>query len=124
MSSFLTPLVVTPMPDGRKWKLVRPFSYHVGNLQSKTKITIKAGFVTDFASVPSQLWWLIPPWGTYGKAAIVHDWLYHEQIFTRGIADHIFYEAMGVLRVPHWKRLLMLWAVRLFGRVTWKERKK
>lgn len=119
MSSFLSPLVVTPMPDGRKWRLVRSFTYHVGSLQSKTKVIVKAGFITDFASVPSQMWWLLPPWGKYGKAAIIHDYLYQNHLFTRGIADHIFFEAMGVLKVPTWKRLLMFWAVRIFGRVTW-----
>lgn len=36
---------------------------------------VPAGFVTDFASVPRFATWLIPRFGKYTKAAILHDWL-------------------------------------------------
>lgn len=35
--------------------------------------TVPAGFVTDFASVPATVNWLIPSYGQYTLAAIVHD---------------------------------------------------
>lgn len=34
---------------------------------------VPAGFVTDFASVPAMVNWLIPSYGQYTLAAIVHD---------------------------------------------------
>lgn len=37
--------------------------------------TVPAGFVTDFASVPQFMYWLIPSYGQYTNAAVVHDWL-------------------------------------------------
>lgn len=37
--------------------------------------TVPAGFRTDFASVPRVVQWLIPSYGRYTLAAIVHDWL-------------------------------------------------
>lgn len=37
--------------------------------------TVPAGFVTDLASVPQWLTWLVPIQGVGDRAAIVHDWL-------------------------------------------------
>ena len=37
--------------------------------------TVPAGFVTDLASVPRCLTWLVPIAGVHDRAAIVHDWL-------------------------------------------------
>ncbi len=37
------------------------------------KFTVKAGFVTDFASVPTMVSWLIPSYGKYTLAVIIHD---------------------------------------------------
>uniref|UniRef100_A0A6M3KK14 DUF1353 domain-containing protein n=1 Tax=viral metagenome TaxID=1070528 RepID=A0A6M3KK14_9ZZZZ len=120
MSSFTTPLIVTPMLDGRKWKLVEPFRYHVGTRRSKEVITVPVGFITDFASVPSIFWSLIPPTGKYGKATVVHDFLYQAKTRTRKEADAIFLEAMAVLGVKNWRKYPMYWAVRLFGWLAWR----
>uniref|UniRef100_A0A6H1ZSQ1 DUF1353 domain-containing protein n=1 Tax=viral metagenome TaxID=1070528 RepID=A0A6H1ZSQ1_9ZZZZ len=120
MSSFTSPLIVTPLDDGRTWKLVEPFRYHIGDRNSENIITIPEGFVTDFASVPSIFWTLIPPYGKWGKAAVVHDFLYQFQYRTRKEADKIFLEAMGVLKVKNWRKYPMYLAVRWFGWLAWK----
>jgi hypothetical protein len=120
VSSFTTPLVVTPLDNGRDWKLVDPFEYHVGSLGSDEVIRVPAGFVTDFASVPRFFWRLIPPWGRYGKAAVVHDYCYAERLYSRRRCDRIFLEAMGVLSVPRWRRIPMYLAVRAFGWRGWR----
>ncbi len=124
MSSFTSPLVVSPLVDGRRWKLVFQFGYDVGHKGSVDRITVPAGFVTDFASTPSPIWWLIPPWGKYGKAAVVHDYLYLVKTRTRKEADGIFREAMVVLGVPEWQVFVMYWAVRAFGWPAWHYRKE
>lgn len=123
MSSFTTPLVVSPLTDGRRWRLVFPFGYDVGYEGSDDRITVPTGFVTDFASTPPPIWWLIPPWGKYGKAAVVHDYLYLVKTRTRKEADGIFREAMVVLGVPEWQVFVIYWAVRLFGWPAWHYRK-
>lgn len=120
-SSFTTPLVVSPLPDGRKWRLVYSFIYITNVLPLKVEIRIGAGFITDFASVPFFAWWLIPKWGKYGKAAVVHDYLYQYGALGRKRADDVFREAMGILGVVPWRRFLMYWAVRLFGWMAWKK---
>jgi len=110
---------VTPLDDGRHWRLVQPFDYHVGSLSSTEIIRVPAGFVTDFASVPRLLWYVIPPWGRYGKAAVVHDFCYTHRLYSRRRADRIFLEAMKALSVPLWKRIVMVVAVRIFGWWAW-----
>ena len=49
-SSFTSPLWVTPLPGGRRWKLLRSFSYHIGSKKSRHIIKVPKGFITDFAS--------------------------------------------------------------------------
>tara|TARA_Y100000310_G_scaffold338319_2_gene427632 strand:+ start:325 stop:702 length:378 start_codon:yes stop_codon:yes gene_type:complete len=116
MSSFTSHLVVSPLPDGRRWRLARPFTYHLGSKYSIDYINVPKGFVTDFASSPFFTWSIIPSWGRYGKAAVLHDFCYQTGWRTRKDADNLFREAMDVLGVRKWRVFLMFWAVRLFAR--------
>ena len=120
MSRFTQPLVVTPRPDGRTWIVLSDFGYEVGEEGSGDVISVNIGFHTDFASIPRPLWVFLPRWGKYGNAAVVHDYLYWEQPRSRKTSDDIFLEGMGVLEVPRWKRYLIYYAVRWFGRFAWR----
>ena len=134
MSSFTSELIVTPL-DGRRWKLKKEFTYHIGSKCSSKKIMIPSGFITDFASSPRIFWPIVSPWGKWGKAAVLHDYLYwlarQKQYFVfddwswasedgRKAADDIFLEAMEVLGVKRWRRFLMYWGVRAFGFLAWR----
>ncbi len=123
MSSFTTPLVVTPIGDGRRWKLLEPFIYYRTG-REHLRYRVPKGFITDFASVPRLLWPILPPYGRYGKAAVLHDWLYRSGIEDRKGADLIFKEAMGVLGVAKWKIAVLYWGVRLFGGERFKQLRK
>lgn len=120
MSSFTDPLTVTKLSNGR-WKVERSFRYYIGDEGSNDFVDVPYGFETDFASVPRPFWAILPPDGTYSQAAVLHDWLYSikggdiEPPRDRKECDDIFLEAMGVLKVPGWKRYLMYYAVRSFG---------
>jgi len=116
MSEFTAPLIVESMPDGRRWRLVDKFAYHVGSYPSGFVIEVPTGFMTDFASVPWMFWWLIPPTGRYGKACVIHDFMLKNAWATKKVADAIFYEAMLVLGVGKAKAYLMYTAVRIFGK--------
>lgn len=107
------------MPDGRKWRLQRSFTYHIGSKYSKSYVNVPRGFVTDFASVPQFLWSWLPYWGKYGKAAIIHDYIYQTHCKTRKEADLIFREAMIVAGTPRWKAQLMYLGVHWFGWIAW-----
>jgi hypothetical protein len=80
-----------------------------------TQITVPAGFETDLASVPRLLWGLIPPYGRYIRAAIIHDYLYATGKIDRERADGIFLALMRQDKVEKWKQIIMYLAVRGFG---------
>lgn len=73
---------------------------------------VEAGFPTDLASVPLIMTWLLPRYGLYTKAAVVHDKLCRpDSPIDRFDADEVFNEMMGVLEVPKLRRLLIVSAV-------------
>lgn len=119
MSRFTRALLVSPKADGKSWILRAPFSYAVGSEDSGDVIEVEEGFVTDFTSVPRIFWAVIPRWGTYGNAAVVHDWLYWTQERPRAEADAVMLEAMNVLGVGLITRLTIFWGARLFGGIAW-----
>lgn len=123
-TSFTKPLIVKHL-DGLRWELVEEFFYHIGSEDGPEVIHVPKGFITDFASIPRAFWTIIGhPTGKYGKAAVIHDHLYHTQTVTRGRADRIFLEAMKVLKVSWWRRRMMWLAVRSFGWRPWNRHKK
>jgi hypothetical protein len=119
MSRFTNVLIVSPLPDGKTWYLRRAFSYDVGTEGSGDAINVPIGFLTDFASVPRPLWWLLPRWGRYGNAAVVHDFGYWDQSRKRPEVDRIFLEGMMVLGVGWFTRTALYLAVRLVGWWGW-----
>jgi hypothetical protein len=124
MSRFTNVLEVSPLSDGKTWITRAPFGYDVGQEDSKDKINVPIRFMTDFASVPGPFTSFLPHWGKYGNAAVIHDFLYWEQIRDRKKADDIFLEAMEVLGVSWFVRNLMYRMVRWFGGMAWKGNKK
>lgn len=118
MSSFTSPLIVEKVGE-RLWKIYRELIYHVGNKDSADIIIVPVGFQTDFASIPFLFWTLLPPDGQYTAAAVIHDFLYFTQTRTRLVSDRIFLEAMKVLKVNIFKRLIMYQAVRLWSWIPW-----
>jgi hypothetical protein len=119
MSRFTSVLIVSPLADGHTWVIRSDFGYDVGAKGSGDVVDVPLGFRTDFASVPRLLWVLLPPWGKYGNAAVIHDYLYWVQTRPRKAADAILFEAMGVLAVAPIQKYPMYWAVRLFGWWVW-----
>ncbi|ECX4466036.1 DUF1353 domain-containing protein [Salmonella enterica] len=114
MSQFTTPAILE-MLDHYLWRIHEPFEFYLSDDNSDV-ISVPAGFITDLASVPRVFWTLLPPDGKYAKAAIIHDYMYDNALRTKKEADLIFLDGMTVLGVPKWKRLMMYWAVRVFGR--------
>jgi hypothetical protein len=122
MSAFTGPLTLTHLDaDWRRWRVVTPLQYEVGFLGSGRLIIVPPGFETDGASVPRPLWSLLPAWGRYSRAAVVHDRLCtllnagtpHAEAPDRRHADAIFYEAMKVCGVSPIIRFVMWLAVRI-----------
>jgi hypothetical protein len=85
--------------------------------------TVPAGFLSDFASSPRPAWVIVPPWGRYSPATVVHDYLYWIQRYTRKETDLIFYHHMRQLGVRGTRARLMYRAVRLGGWRPWQRYK-
>lgn len=112
---FETRVIVSPSPDNsRQWVLVEPLEYQADH----DHFMVPKGFVTDFASVPRVVAWLIPRYGRWTPAAILHDYLWSEARagrFNKPDADGIFNQALRELGVPFLRRWLMWTAVRWAG---------
>ena len=127
---FITPLEVEFL-DGDRWKLISPLIYV---LENEETIYIPAGFYTDFASVPRGLWNILPPIGRYGRAAVLHDYLYQRRLIwtvegparfcTRGEADSIFRQVMGDEGINVMTRWMMYSALRTAGWAAWRGARK
>jgi len=115
------PLRFELMPNGHSAQLIKDYKIR---LADNRIITVPSGFETDFASVPRLFWRIVPPWGRYSPAAVVHDFLYHTGMLRRSEADRIFLELMKRLSVPFWKRRMMYWAVRVGGWKAWNNSRK
>lgn len=107
----------------KHWVVTEPFVYYVGAKGSPVTVEIPLGYHSDGATIPACARWLLPPWGKYGQACVVHDYLceYLEvkvngepRTITRQRADEIFLEAMIVLNVNPIKRFVMYQAVALW----------
>jgi hypothetical protein len=91
------------------------------------RITIPAGFTYDGSSewvmsiFPGFLLWIfaIGQDGPHRAAALVHDYLYVEQLVPRKRADDIFYEMMVAAKVPKWRAGVRWLAVRALGWVVY-----
>lgn len=115
-------LAASERNGGDRWDVTQSFDFYTGPKENGEVITIPQGFVTDGATVPRLFWGLIPPWGKYGQAAVVHDYLcmggvIHDTVLNtnylppRAETDLIFLEAMTVLKVNWLTREIMYGAV-------------
>jgi len=87
----------------------------LGDRDGRFELTVPAGYVTDFASVPRLPLAYLLAGNTAQASAVVHDFLY-EMKAPRAWADDVFAAAMEAEGVAAWRRGLMWSAVRLFGR--------
>lgn len=87
-------------------------------------VTVKAGYRTDLASIFKVLGTLIPKYGGFNAAAVIHDAALtndcfadtgERQTWTRGYANDLFSEGLKACGVSWWRRSLMVAAVRLFA---------
>ena len=104
--------VVVEQVDAVNWRVLEPITYR----GQRDVWTVPAGAGTDFASVPRVFVWLVPSYGKYTAAAILHDHLWREVVpagtLSRLDADGLFRQAMRQLGVPFAQRWLMWAAVR------------
>lgn len=123
--------VASKILDAKYWRVTEAFRYYIGNEGSNRFVDVPLGFLTDGASVPAYLRWLIPARGTYSQATTLHDWLCEHYEITQvvnGVAsplridrkeiDRILYEAMRVLDVSAFSRNIIQVGVDAYRVVT------
>ncbi len=125
-SSFRTPLYLEFQDDGI-WRLTAPFEF--ASKETESIIRVPADFLTDFASVPQVFWNILPPTGRYGKAAVIHDWLYQTRnagthLCTRSEADSVLREGMDALGIDQVTRWTIYTGIRVGGWAAWHNYRK
>ena len=107
------------------WIVKKEFKVEIDGDPNKFVI-IPKGFLTDGASVPRLFWSLLPPWGSYGQAVVLHDYLVESLSYDdngskitieRKHADRIFNNAMQELGVNDLTRKAMYNAVRGYSKL-------
>lgn len=123
-------------------KVSMPFSFTWPRGTSSltaNRVTVPAGFVTDYASIPSlaqRLAGLRPNDPDYDQPAVLHDFLcqrlrsdiigvnsgvaFSSQELSRKEVDDIFLMAMEARGCPAWKRSVLYAAVRTYAVLTFK----
>lgn len=123
-------------------RVTMPFSFTWPNEYSKmlsNRVTVPAGFVTDYASIPAlaqRLAGLRPKDPDYDQPAVLHDWLCqrlsldvignysgaitNSRKLSRKDVDNIFLMAMEARGCPAWKRSILYAAVRTYAVLTFK----
>lgn len=134
MGKFLDQLTISPRNDGESWVLDTEFDYWTDVLTPRVTFHVPVGFVTDLASIPRIFWNILPPFGKYTGAAVIHDYLYQRQCYqsgekqitalTRKQCDDVLMEAMGVLDVGWLTRWTIYLAVRSWGWIAWNGHKE
>lgn len=130
---ILTKLIVEDIGfQGELWKLRNPLSVYLPDFDGT--LIVEAGFVTDFASIPSAVQHLIAKNGPWDVPAVVHDWIYkhagqvyvlktderlHGLELTRKQADDLMLAIMVFTETELWRRQAIHKSVRLFGQQFW-----
>jgi hypothetical protein len=109
---FLQESLLVRTGDGQNFTLAEPLRYQTN---AGTIITAPAGTTTDGASTPRATWPLLPPFGKYWLAAVLHDYLYRYTYLPQDYCDGILLEAMRSLGVPEATCLEIYDGVRVGG---------
>jgi|1186.fasta_scaffold02955_4 hypothetical protein len=108
--------VVIRQKNPTQFELQEPFRY-VGPLNAESgerdEWLVDIGDVTDLASIPNLLTWLVPRYGRHSLPALLHDHLQHATGVTSARADAIFRDTMHTTKVPFARRWAMWAAVSL-----------
>lgn len=112
------------------WDTIPGFRYYIGEENSTRYVDVETNFMTDGATIPRWLWWLLPPIGEYTQCTTLHDKLcttyYIIQVVngtptrvkvTRKQIDAILKESMDVLQVTPWKKTVIMAGVTAYRMV-------
>ena len=114
---FICTCDLIPLKDGVNWRLAKKYGFWS---PATGLVSVPAGFVTDLASVPRLFWNIVAPF-TIAEEAVIHDWLYRTQHFSRETSDKILLQAMVAMKRKWILRQVVYLAVRFFGEAAWRD---
>lgn len=106
------------------WVVKKGFIYYLDDTFT-SYVYVPRGYLTDGASVPRMFWNIIPAWGEYGQACVLHDYLCEYNYYFDGLnsftlsrkkVNKIFDDSMRVLNVSNSKRFLIYNGVEFYRR--------
>lgn len=117
MSSFTEPLIIRFL--GNEYETEREMKYYF-EYSDGDFIIIPSGFKTDLISIPRVFWSIFGhPAEYYAQAAVLHDYMIFlcksQGTYSRKFADQTFKNALEILNVPKWKKIIMYGIVRAFS---------
>ncbi len=87
--AFLSPVEYKDIGDG-EYQLCKALVYISKAGQT---YTVPKGFITDLATIPDKLHFILPPDGDYEESAVLHDYLLKDG-YSRSRASSLFFESM------------------------------
>lgn len=126
--TFKSKLNLSSIRGTNKWRLEERLVYTGSSYI--VPIAVPTGFITDFASIPKYLRFIIDNDDPIIRdGAVIHDYLYsicsnlkYSRV-TRKIADDLLFDAMIDLGATRIKAYTAYYAVRLFGGLFYKKGK-
>lgn len=130
LSKINNPVKTSYIIDSRKrtkWKTFVLEDEVIVELSNGVLLEIPAGFMWDKSSSPRIFWSLIPPFGNFEIAALIHDYIYVncKDKFTRQFADLEMYKwsiAIQGTKKISWYNIdntIRYYAVKWFGGSVW-----
>jgi DNA-binding Lrp family transcriptional regulator len=105
-----------------RFKKYRLLNDVIVTMSNGNPLLIPEGFKWDLSSSPRFLWAIFPPDGDFEIAALIHDYLYQNQIYSRKFSDREMYAWSKVANkknpVDNFLRYI---AVRALGWLVWKK---
>ena len=116
---MFTELKVKVINSGKNRVILEDYTYE----DDKYIITVKAGFNTDGASIPTAFWSVLssPFDGPLTYGAVIHDGLYTKMTLPRKVCDKLLREMALKKGYSRTKTFLVYYAVRMFGGSHWKK---
>lgn len=137
MSVFTNTLITEWVKSGSQWRVSQEFEFHSGEYNSGMFIRCDAGMLTDLASIPKAIRWLVPKVGMDAQASVVHDRGYRDGFVrirvgeaertvavSRGVIDSMYLQAMRALKTKKRRRVVIYAGVKAFGWIVWNKYRK
>lgn len=110
--------------SNKYWVVLKDIDVRLSPQYDNLVITIPRGFCTDLSSVPRKLWGIFPPFGDFLLAALIHDYLYVQNIGTQAKADMEMFIWSNVIQpTKPWDNILRYYGVRIGGKSWWNKSK-